>query len=87
LSDLFTNPSTKVLFPVSCENSIQDPDLLLAAETTQKPNKRKREAICLGEKARKLYNLMYLMNEVPLLTFFNGWLGSFKARHGIQEYK
>jgi len=30
---------------------------------------------------------MYPMDEVPLLTFYNGWLGSFQARHGIQEYK
>jgi len=30
---------------------------------------------------------MYPMDEVPLLTFSNEWLGSFKARYGIQEYK
>jgi len=27
------------------------------------------------------------MDEVSLPTFSNGWLGSFKVRHGIQEYK
>ena len=27
------------------------------------------------------------MDEVPLLTFSSGCVGSFKVRHGIQEYK
>jgi len=39
----------------------------------------------LREKARKLYDLMYPMDEVLLLKFANGWLGSFKARYGLQE--
>jgi len=41
----------------------------------------------LLEKARKLYDLMYPRNGVPLLKFCNGGLGSFTARHEIQEYR
>jgi len=41
VSHLLTDPSTKVPFPVCCENSIKIPILLITAETTQKSDKQR----------------------------------------------
>ena len=82
----------------------------MAAETTNKSQKRKREVLrpelesallewflhyekdgaisgeLIREKAKLLYILIYPMEDVPVIKFPNGWLDSFKSRHGICEF-